>query len=223
MAIGPHAELMSPYFFHMKSLLVAGLVLEDVNAKKLRRTTAKILYAGFTSSFPPPKIEYRYDVDWSQVWRRVQSPMLEPGAREIFFLLINNIIANRDRLFNKFHMVPSPNCLKCFVLHENVHIFCECLLVRECWFWIRQRLLGMLPGLGRTSNFEFVNLMFDCETMESEALWILGVYVQLVWDTVICKKKVLRLETMKSEFTMKYQTHQRSNKPNLAYIVGLFV
>ena len=27
----------------------------------------------------------------------------------------------------------------------------------------------MLPGLGRTSNFEFVNLMFDCETMESEA------------------------------------------------------
>ena len=81
MAIGPHAELISPYFFHMKSLLVAGLVLEDVNAKKLRRTTAKILYAGFTSSFPPPKIEYRYDVDWSQVWRRVQSPMLEPGAR----------------------------------------------------------------------------------------------------------------------------------------------
>ena len=71
MAIGPHAVLISPYFFHMKSLLVAGLVLEDVNAKKLRRTTAKILYAGFTSSFPPPKIEYRYDVDWSKVWRRV--------------------------------------------------------------------------------------------------------------------------------------------------------
>ena len=223
MAMGPHAELISPYFFHMKALLVGGILLGDVKARRLGETTAKNLYASFTSSFPPAKIEYKFaDVEWSRVWRRLQSPMLEAGAREIFFLLINNIIANRDRLFSKFRMVPSPNCVLCNVLHDNVHVFCECILVRESWFWIRQRLLGMLPDLFRmSSNFEFLNLMFESEIMDGEVVWLLGAYVQLVWDSVICKKKYLKLEMMKSELSMKYLTHQRSNMPNLGHIVGL--
>ena len=223
MGMGPHAELISPYFFHMKALLVGGILLGDVKARRLGETTAKNLYASFTSSFPPAKIEYKFaDVEWSRVWRRLQSPMLEAGAREIFFLLINNIIANRDRLFSKFRMVPSPNCVLCNVLHDNVHVFCECILVRESWFWIRQRLLGMLPDLFRmSSNFEFLNLMFESDIMDSEVVWLLGAYVQLVWDSVICKKKYLKLETMKSELSMKYLTHQRSNMPNLGHIVGL--
>ena len=105
------------------------------------------------------------------------------------FLLINNIVANRDRLFNKFHMVPSPNCLMCNVLHDNVHLFCECILVREAWFWVRQRLLGLLPDShARTSNFEFLNLMFERDIMDSEVIWMIGNFVQLVWDVVICKK-----------------------------------
>ena len=62
--------------------------------------------------------------------------MLEPRARKVMFMLVNNIVANRDRLFNKFQMVPSPDCLYCNVLHEKVHLFCECILVREAWFWV---------------------------------------------------------------------------------------
>ena len=220
---GPHAEIVSPYFFHMKALLLGGLILGDVTIASLKRTTAKKLYSGFTSSFPPPKVEYKLDVDWGRVWRRLQSPLLESGAREIMFMLINNIIANRDRLFSKFRMVPSPNCLQCpGVLHDNVHLFCECVLVRESWFWIRQRLLGMLPSLYRmSSNFEFLNLMFESDVLENEVIWIIGVYVQLVWDTVICKKKHLRIEKMKSEISLKYLTHQRSNMPDLGYNVGI--
>ena len=222
---GPHAEIISPYFMHMKALLTGGLLLGDITVRNLKRITAKNIYAGFTSSFPPPKIEYKYDVDvdWSQVWRRLQSPMLEPGAREVFFLLINNIVANKDRLFKKFHMVQSADCHLCHVLHDNVHLFCECVLVRECWFWIRQRLLGMLPGLGRISNFEFLNLMFEIDTMESEIIWILGVYVQLVWELVVCKKKALKLEVMKREIHLRHSTHQNLNMPDLGHINGLLV
>ena len=222
MGQGPHAEIISPYFLHMKALLVGGIVLGEIQVSNLKKTSAKILYAGFTSSFPPPKVEYKFDIDWSQVWRRLQSPMLEPRAREVLFMLINNIIANRDRLHNKFHMAPSPNCLICNVLHDNVHLFSECVLVREAWFWVRQRILGILPNSHRTtSNFEFLNLMFDSDRMDGEVIWILGVYVQLVWDVVICKKKYLKLETMKSEYEMKYSSHQKSNMPHLNYIVGL--
>ena len=222
MDAGPHAELISPYFKHMKDLLVAGIVLGDVDVASLHKVTAKSLYTGFTSSFPPPKVEFKYEVDWSCVWKRVHSPMLEPKAREIMFMIVNNIVANRDRLFSKFNMVPSPLCVLCQVLHDNVHLFCECELVRESWFWIRQRILGMFSvANGRTSNFELLNLMFESCVMDSEVIWILGIYVQLVWKIVICKKKMLKLEVVKSEFALKFGIHQNSNLPTLAHIVGL--
>ena len=156
-------------------------MLGDIEAKNLKEVTAKSVYNGFSSTFPPPKIVLKFDIDWSQVWFRLQSPMLEPGAREVLFMVINNIISNRDRLYSKFHMVPSPNCVQCNVLHDNAHIFCECILVREAWFWVRQRLLGILPNSGNTSNFEFINLMFGENVLDNEAVWLLGVYVQLVW------------------------------------------
>ena len=208
MALGPHAELISPYFMHMKSLLEVAIVLGDIDLAKLGKTTAKALYLGFTSTFPPPKIIYKYDVDWSQVWKRLQSPVLEPKAREILFLIINNVVANRDRLFHKFNMVNSPNCLLCLTVQDNVHLFSECVMVREAWFWIRQRLLQMHPGSGITSNFEFLHLMFEKSLMDEEMTWILGIFVQLVWDIVICKKKHLKLETVKSEIHLKYLSHK---------------
>ena len=221
MSDGPHAEIISSYFLHMKALLVGGLVLGDIEVNELKKVTAKTLYEGFTSSFPPPKVIFKFDIDWSQVWCRLQSPMLESGAREVLFMVINNIIANRDRLHSKFHMVPSPNCVHCNVLHDNVHLFCECLLVREAWFWVRQRILGILPNSGRTSNFEFLNLMFESGPLDGEVIWLIGVYVQLVWDYVICKKKQLKLRILQSEYELKFTTHKHSKMPDLGYIVGL--
>ena len=60
---------------------------------------------------------------------------------------------------------------------------------------VRQRLLGMFQGL--------------------------GVYVQLVWELVVCKKKALKLEVMKSEIHLRHTTHQNSNMPDLGHIIGL--
>ena len=139
MAMGPHAEIISPYFSHMKSLLVGGIVLEDIVIQKLKKTSSKTLYASFSSTFPPPKIVYRFDADWIQVWKRLQSPMLEPKAREILFMVVNNN--------NKFNKAATPNCLACGVLHDNVHLFCECKFVREVRFWVRQRLILMVRHL----------------------------------------------------------------------------
>ena len=63
--------------------------------------------------------------------------------------------------------------------------------------------------------------MFESDTMESEMIWILGVYVQLVWEFVVCKKKALKLEVMKSEIHLRHTTHQNSNMPDLGHIIGL--
>ena len=224
MAVGPHAEIISPYFKHMKELMIAGIVTGDVDVGNLRKTAAKKLYASYTSSFPPPKVVYKFEVDWDRVWIRLQSPMLEYKQREVLFMIVHNIVPNRDRLHNKFHMVPNENCIHCEVLHDNAHIFCECQLVREAWFWFRQRLLGMFPAShGNTSNFEFLHLMFDSYLMENEVIWMLGIWVELVWNSVICKKKSLSLERAKTEFSIKLANHKYTNLPAVAHIIGLQV
>ena len=53
MAVGPHAEIISPYFQHVKALLVGGLLLGDVKPQALELVTAKELYKSFTTTFPP--------------------------------------------------------------------------------------------------------------------------------------------------------------------------
>ena len=190
MGPGPHAEIVSPYFQHMKSLLTGAVILGDIEVNKLRLVTAKNLYLGFTSTFPPPKVVFKFDVNWGQVWTRLQNPVLDIMDREILLLTVHNIVANKDRVF-KFNMTASPNCAICGVLQDNVHLFCECFNVREAWFWMRQRLLSLLPQEGgQTSNFEFLNLMFTPSVMDSEAVWLIGIYVQQVWDHIICKKKI---------------------------------
>ena len=221
MGAGQHAEIISPYFQHMKSLLTGGVILGDIDVKKLKLVTAKNLYHGFSSTFPPPKVIYKYDVDWVQVWTRLQNPVLDMMGREILFLIIHNIVANKDRVF-KFNLTASPNCTICEVLQDNVHLFCECVNVREAWFWIRQRLLGLLPqDVGQLSNFEFLNLMFVSSQFENEIVWLLGVYVQQVWSNIICKKKYLSQNVIKTECAQQYTIHQASYRPSLVHIICL--
>ena len=221
MGHGPHAEIVIPYFQHLKALLTGAVILEDIDVKKLNLVTAKKLYMGFTSTFPPPKVVFKIDVNWSQVWSRLQNPVLDVMGKEILFLLVHNIIANKDRV-HKFHMIASPNCSTCGVLQDNVHLFCECVNVREAWFWLRQRLLGFLPQEGcHTSNFEFINLMFTTSMFEDEIVWLLGCYVHQVWINIICKKKFLTQAHIKAECAQQFIDHQSSRRPALGYISGL--
>ena len=91
-----------------------GLVLGDVNAVSLKKVSAKFLYQEYTSSFPPPKVVFKLDVDWPVVWERLDSPVLDPSAREYLFMIIHN----RERLYLKMNMVNNPCCIECNVREE---------------------------------------------------------------------------------------------------------
>ena len=217
MGRGPHAELLTPYFQHMKALLVAGFTLGDITVRNLKRVTAKELYTSFTSTFPPPKVIFKFDVDWDLVWKRLQYHVLDPSSREIHFLIIHNIVANKDRM-HKFNMTASPACPSCGAVQDNVHLFCECVSVREAWFWLRQRLLSLLPPeAAATSNFEFLHFMFMKDLLDNEAVWLLGIYVKLVWDNVICKKKIIHQKIIENEVSLQYHANRR----HLGHIAGI--
>ena len=119
MARGPHAEILSPYFQHMRALLAGALVLGDINVRKLKKVSAKELYLGFTSTFPPPEVVFMFNVEWEMVWKRLQYSVLDQASREIHFLILHNIIANKDRM-HRFNMAASPNCFSCGVVQDNV-------------------------------------------------------------------------------------------------------
>ena len=116
--------------------------------------------------------------------------VLDPSAREYLFMIIHNIVPNRERLYLKMNMVNNPCCVECNVREDNVHIFSECSMVQEAWFWVRSRLLAMLPeACSRTSNFEFLNLMFEKNTKDLEMIWLLGSVVSYIWNEKIIRKR----------------------------------
>ena len=55
----------------MKALPTGGLALGDITVRKLKKATAKDLYLGYTSTYPPPKIVFKFNVDWEMVWKRL--------------------------------------------------------------------------------------------------------------------------------------------------------
>ena len=224
MSAVPHAELVSQYFQHMRLLLVEGLVLGDIDVRNLRKVTAKALYEHYTSSFPPPKVVFKLDIDWPLVWERLDNPVLDPLGREYIFMIVNNIVPNRERLFMKMNMVTSPNCVLCNMREDNTHLFTECVMVREAWGWARLRLLSLLPDdCATTSNFEFLNLMFMKHVFDKEVVWLLGTVLEFIWAEKLGRKVNVKIEHLIGYTQLKFKENQFSRKPCLNYITGISI
>ena len=222
MSAGPHAELVCAFFKHMRLLLVEGLVLGDLSVNSIKSVTAKDLYEKYTTTFPPPKVIYKYDVDWSLVWERLEYPSLEPLGRESLFSIVHNIVPNRDRLHSKMNMVDSPNCIVCGVREDNSHLFTGCVMVREAWGWVRQRLLSLLPDdCARTSDFEFIHLMFSKHFMDNEAVWLIGTFVEFVWVEKVQRKRLIKVDHLIGHIQLRYKANQVSRKPLLGFIMNI--
>ena len=84
-------------------------------------------------------------------------------------------------------------------------------------------MLGMLPPDGGiTSNFEFLHLMFITRIFDNEIVWLIGVYMQFVWNNVTSKNKSLSPQIIKTECELKFASQHEANMPTLAHICGLF-
>lgn len=58
--------------------------------------------------------------------------------------------------------------------------------------------------------------MFPESLLDKEAVWLLGIYVKLVWDNVICKKNNMNKTMVENECFLQF-----SDYPDLAHIIGL--
>ena len=95
----------------------------------------------------------------------------------------------------------------------NVHIFTVCVLVMEAWGCVRMRLLNLLPeDCARTSNFEFINMMFVKHFTDKEAVWLLGKFQ---------KNRKVKLNHLIGHTKLNYQANQVLRKPLLGFIANI--
>ena len=109
---GPHPVSIPPYYRHMANLLKEANKRELFDVDSLKSVTAKSIYEDFTTTFPTPKVVNKLpnEMPWNLIWKRLNSNVFESQVIEIMFLLIHDIIPNRQRLF-RMGKTNHPFCL----------------------------------------------------------------------------------------------------------------
>ena len=70
MRLGPHAVTVPEYFLHLQNLFLDAHALEIINVERLNLVPVKQIYQDYTSSFPPPKVIYKYEnLPWNDIWQ----------------------------------------------------------------------------------------------------------------------------------------------------------
>ncbi len=94
---GPHAEDIPPAFKELAFLLQEVFSLPKVFVTSLLDVTSKYVYAQFTSSLRPPKVESRHpDLPWRIACARLASPSLPATTAEVVFSLLHNVLSPAD-------------------------------------------------------------------------------------------------------------------------------
>ena len=132
-----------------------------------------------------PKFVREAVVDYKLVWRRLQSCVLLPEARDILFLLIHNKLPVPERLF-RISARQDPYCLHCpgAEIADVEHFFCSCRRTSQCWSWVRLKILGLCNQGLMSSNWELLNLFLPRTQFEEEVVWLISTYGNYVWNIV---------------------------------------
>ena len=244
--VGTHHHFTPPHFQKMVDLYQEGVVMDlchhcyhgdcvhgaDCKDKKMS-TTCKELYEAYTDSVPPPRVEYKPEyrnvssMMWGRVWTRVANPVLSPMSRQVVWRSLNNILPTRDRILRlglrelDGRQVQSAVCNRCALRLQDsvVHLFSECGLVREAWCWVRRRFLELLPDdMADLSNEEVLMMMYPKERFEDETVWLLGTYMDYVYEEAFIKGRLLTEATVRGYLKYMFYQSRTTKMPQLGYI-----
>merc|ERR1711954_37592 len=87
------------YFDHVAELVAEMMISDKVSARTMKTLTNKIVYMEMTSPFPPPKVVFESNRDYSVAWRRLHNPVVDSMAKDVLFLLLHNKLPVKERLF----------------------------------------------------------------------------------------------------------------------------
>ena len=81
-------------------------------------------------------------------------------------------------------MRQDPYCQCCpgAEIADVEHVFCTCVRTRECWSWIRVKILGLCDQGLLSSNWELLNFLLPRTQFEQEVLWLISNFVRFCMD-----------------------------------------
>ena len=205
----------SPLHGQMLHLFEEALMRREVEKSNLTAVKTKLVYLSrMEDQATPPNVESKYPhIDFSDlVYPRLTHPVLEAKQKDIIFTLVHGIYKNRARLHDQGRaddpLCPHPACREDDLAQDIEHIFCSCHLVREAWLWVRRKVIRLLSRLGPppiVSCEELILVMFPRCTEETEVMFLLGNYIELVDKNAVNKQKVLRVDSMKGVLEAKME------------------
>ena len=217
---GAHAVIVPEYFQHLQKLFLESHALEIINIERLNSVPAKKIYEDFTSSFPHPKVIYKYEnLPWNDIWVRLNHPVLTSKMRDIMFLVIHNILPTRDRL-HRLNMSDNAMCKKEDGLEDVEHLFTGCLRTQVAWAWTRRKIMHLLPDWVTQfpSNFELLHLAYEA-LLNREILWLISTYCSYVWIEKIKggNNYMICVDKLRNFMMQEYQENQYGQN-SLAFI-----
>ncbi len=148
----------------------------------LADVTSKHVYAQFTSSLPPPKVECRQpDLPWRIAWSRMAGPSLSAAAADVMFSLLHNILPLQVR-HHRLRLAPSPNYPHCpGVVEDTVHFFTACSRVYAAWSFLALRVALLMGGPVADRLLLFLAWQ-PCATDGAVALAV-AAFAELAWSS----------------------------------------
>ena len=174
------------------------------------------------AAFKTPKVFSEALVDYKVVWKRFLSPVVFPYSKDVMFLLLHNELPVPEHLF-RIGVRQDPYCKYCpgAEIADVEHVFCTCDRTRECWSWIRVRILGMCDQGLLSSNWELLNLLLPRTQFEQEVLWLVTNFVRFVWTRFCSEDSTVPFDKFFGFLTFKYKADKRILGDMLGNINGL--
>jgi hypothetical protein len=221
LGLGEQAVDTPEYFSKLGDCLAVLMISELLSASTLPTLTNRMIYRDL-ASFATPKVVNESVLDYKLVWKRLQSPVVNPEARDVLFLLIHNKLPVLERLF-RIGVKQDPYCLHCAgaEVADIEHFFSSCVRTRQCWSWVRLKIMGLCDRGLLSSNWELLNLILPSTQFEQEIVWLISNYVRYVWTTCYVGDSDVKLDKFFGFMTFKYKMDKNTCGITLGQIAGL--
>ena len=103
-------------------------------------------------------------------------------ARDISYLLVNNKLPVRERLF-RVGLSTSAACTTCpgSIDCDVTHFFCSCLKVHDVWLSIKDIIIGFIGG--PLMNHDIISYQFPSSCYDDEIVWLLSTYLEKIGES----------------------------------------
>ena len=134
-----------------------------------------------------PIIESKINLNWKITWKHLNFRFVNIYERELMFKFLHGILTTRLRLFN-IKQASSPQCKRCSMVEDNLHMFNECVKVKHIVIYFK----NLVETLYEVKNLDMKDVLYlrklSNNKLECNTLVVLtSAFIGTIWynrDTI---------------------------------------